>query len=64
MVLQKMEKYHVDREEENGEDVILKGVLRNQIAFLEARGKLISGTAKYGIGHRTAEHADGSERAA
>lgn len=64
-VFKKMEeKYHVDREEKKGEDVILKGILRNQIAFLEAHGKLLSGTAKYGIGYRTAEHSDGSERAA
>lgn len=58
------EKYHEGREEEQGEDVILKGILQNQIAFLEARGELVSGTAKYGVGYRTVGRSDGSEKAA
>lgn len=58
------EKYHEGWEEEQGEDVILKGILQNQIAFLEARGELVSGTAKYGVGYRTVGLPDGSEKAA
>lgn len=58
------EKYHEGREKEQGEDVILKGILQNQIAFLEARGELVSGTAKYGVGYRTADRTDGSKKAA
>ncbi len=58
------EKYHEGWEKEQGENVILKGILQNQIAFLEARGELVSGTAKYGVGCRTVARPDGSEKAA
>lgn len=55
------EKYNAGNIKENEENVILRGVLQNQIAFLTAQGKLVSGTAKYGIGYRTAIHLDEME---
>lgn len=54
-------KYNAGNIKENEENVILKGVLQNQIAFLTAQGKLVSGAAKYGIGYRTAIHLDEME---
>ena len=52
------EKYNAENIKENEENVILRGVLKNQIACLTAQGKLVAGTAKYGIGYRTVIHLD------
>ena len=50
-----MQKYHVDRlSNEFGEDIILRGVQENLIGMLSARGQLVQGSTKYGVGYRTA----------
>ena len=50
-----IQKYHVDRlSNEFGEDTILRGVLENLIGMLAARGQLVQGSTKYGVGYRTA----------
>lgn len=50
-----MQKYHIDRlSNEFGVDTILRGVLENLIGMLSARGQLVQGSTKYGVGYRTA----------
>ncbi len=50
-----IQKYHIDRlSNEFGVDTILCGVLENLIGMLSARGQLVQGSTKYGVGYRTA----------